>query len=70
MAVWRRRSHARCAQQHLKQRDQQLEPLRAEQRKVLEKRCAVQARDRIRSATSGANSVNKSSTQLWLTLDP
>jgi len=55
MAVWRRRSHARCAQQHLKQRDQELEPLRAERRKVLEKRCAVQARDRIRSATSGAS---------------
>jgi len=54
MAV-RRRSQARCAQQHLKQRDQQLEPLRAERRKVLEKRCAVQARDRIRSATSGAS---------------
>ena len=54
MAV-RRRSQARCAQQHLKQRDQQLEPLRAEQRKVLEKRCAAQARDRIRSATSGAS---------------
>src|SRR5439155_10832479 len=53
-----------------KQCDQQLEPLRAEQVKVLEKRCAAQARDRIRSATSGANSVNKSSTQLWLTLDP
>ncbi len=54
----------------LKQRDQQLEPLRAEQRKAIEKRCAAQARDRIRSATSGANSINKSSTQLWLTLDP
>jgi hypothetical protein len=54
----------------LKQRDQQLEPLRAEQRKAIEKRGAAQARDRIRSATSGANSINKSSTQLWLTLDP
>jgi hypothetical protein len=44
------------------QRDQQLEPLRAGQRKALEKRVAAQARDRIRSATAGANSINKSST--------
>jgi hypothetical protein len=44
--------------------------LRAEQRKALEKRGAIQARDRIRSATSGANPINKSSTQLRLTLEP
>jgi hypothetical protein len=46
----------------ISQRDQQLEPLRAGQRKALEKRVAAQARDRIRSATAGANSINKSST--------
>jgi hypothetical protein len=46
----------------LKQRDQRLEPLRAEQRKVLEKRGAAQVLDRIRSATTGTNSINKSST--------
>src|SRR5262249_6048952 len=39
----------------ISQRDQQLEPLRAGQRKALEKRVAAQARDRIRSATTGAN---------------
>src|SRR5262249_928685 len=51
----------------LKERDEQLELLRAEQRKALEKHgCGLSARS-IRSATSGANSINKSST-LWLTL--
>jgi hypothetical protein len=46
----------------LEQRDQQLEPLHAGQRKVLEKCGAAQVLDRIRSATTGANSINKSST--------
>jgi len=46
----------------LKQRDPQLEPLRAEQRKALEKCGAAQVLDRIRSATTGPNSINKSST--------
>ena len=46
----------------LKERDEQPEPLRAEQRKALEKHgCGLSARS-IRSATSGANSINKSST--------
>jgi hypothetical protein len=40
----------------LKPRDPQLEPLRAEQRG------AAQVLDRIRSATTGPNSINKSST--------
>jgi hypothetical protein len=46
------RSRASRPPNSRKQRDQQLEPLRAEQRKALEKRGAVQARDRIRSATA------------------
>ena len=39
----------------LKERDEQPEPLRAEQRKALEKCGAAQVLDRIRSATTGAN---------------
>jgi hypothetical protein len=46
----------------ISQRDQRLEPLRAGQREALEKRGAAQVLDRIRSATTGANSINKSST--------
>jgi hypothetical protein len=46
----------------LKERDQQLEPLRAEQRKALEKHGRGLSARSIRSATSGANSINKSST--------
>ncbi len=45
----------------LKQRDQQLEPQRAGQRKALKKCGAAQVLDRIRSAMTGANSINKSS---------
>jgi hypothetical protein len=55
----------------LKQRNHQLEPLRGRAaRKALEKTRAVQARDRNSIGDGPANSLNKSSTQLWLTLDP
>jgi hypothetical protein len=47
----------------LKERDQQLEPLRAEQRKALEKHGRGLSARSIRSATSGANSINKSCTK-------
>jgi hypothetical protein len=53
----------------LKQRNHQLEPLRG-QRKALEK---TRRGSSARSNSIGdgpANSLNKSSTQLWLTLDP